>query len=100
MKLVIEISEDIYKTLKTVTNIVYGFRSGKTFIHACLTAIRNGTPLPKEHGELIDRSELSICPIDITDLPQDKCLMVYLAEDVDNAPAIIEADNESEAAEL
>lgn len=100
MKLVIEISEDIYITLKAASNIVYGFRSGKTFVHACLTAIRNGTPLPKGHGELIDRNKLSICPIDITDLPYDRCLMVYLAEDVDNATAIIEADNESEAADL
>lgn len=100
MKLIIEISEDIYKTLKTVTNIVYGFRSGKTLVHACLTAIRNGIPLPKGHGDLIDRSKLEVCSIDITDLPTDKGLMVYYAEDVDKAPAIIKADNESEAADL
>jgi len=37
-------------------------------------------------AEYIDRSELSITPIDITDLPTDKCLMVYLAEDVDSLP--------------
>ena len=100
MKLVIDISEDIYKTIKTITNIVYGFRSGKTFVHTCLTAIRNGKPLPKGYGDLIDRSKLEVCSIDITDLPKDKGLMVYYAEDVDEAPAIIEADNESEAADL
>ena len=54
MKLVIEISEDIYKTLKTVTNIVYGFRSGKTLVHACLTAIRNGIPLDEHEKEIIE----------------------------------------------
>lgn len=33
-------------------------------------------------AEYIDRTELAVAPIDITDLPRDKCLMVYLAEDV------------------
>ena len=37
-------------------------------------------------AEYIDREELSVTPIDITDLPTDKCLMVYLAEDVDSLP--------------
>lgn len=37
-------------------------------------------------AEYIDREELSVTPIDITDLPRDKCLMVYLAEDVDSLP--------------
>lgn len=37
-------------------------------------------------AEYIDRAELSVTPIDITDLPTDKCLMVYLAEDVDSLP--------------
>lgn len=37
-------------------------------------------------AEYIDRAELSVTPIDITDLPADKCLMVYLAEDVDSLP--------------
>lgn len=37
-------------------------------------------------AEYIDRAELSVTPIDITDLSIDKCLMVYLAEDVDSLP--------------
>ena len=37
-------------------------------------------------AEYINRAELSVTPIDITDLPTDKCLMVYLAEDVDSLP--------------
>lgn len=37
-------------------------------------------------AEYIDRTELAVTPIDITDLPRDKCLMVYLAEDVDSLP--------------
>lgn len=88
MKLVIEISEDIYKTLKEVSNIVYGFRSGKTFVHACLTAIRNGIPLPKGHGRLIDADAVLEDPIGNT------------YKDIEIAETIIEADNESEAADL
>ena len=38
---------------------------------------------------LIDISELSPYPIDITDLPGDKCLIAYLADDVDNAPTVL-----------
>ena len=69
MKLVIEISEDIYKTLKTVTNIVYGFRSGKTLVHACLTAIRNGIPL--DEYEKAYRDLLNAISKEITSLPSE-----------------------------
>ena len=44
------------------------------------------------HGDLIDRSKLGWTPIDITDLPLNECLPVYLKEDVDNAPAVIESE--------
>ena len=57
-------------------------------------AIVNGILLPQGHGDLIDRDALAIAPIDTSDLPIDKCLMVYLAEDVVDAPIIIEADKE------
>lgn len=51
-------------------------------------AIRNGIPLPKGHGELIDRNEISI-PYDICDGDE---AMGYISE----ISAIVEADNESE----
>lgn len=38
--------------------------------------------------ELIDRTKLSVSSIDTTDLPEDEGLMVYLADDVDNAEVI------------
>lgn len=63
---------------------------------ALCDALQKGIVLPKGHGDLIDRKELEVVPIDITDLPKDRCLMVYLAEDVDGAKAIIEADKENE----
>lgn len=52
-------------------------------------------------AEYIDRAELSVTPIDITDLPTDKCLMVYLAEDVDSLPTadVIERSKVNKAIE-
>lgn len=58
--------------------------------------ILKGIPLQKGHGDLIDRSKLDVTPIDITDLPIDRCLLVYMAEDVDEEPALVSADKESE----
>lgn len=37
---------------------------------------------------LINADDLPIASIDITDLPVDRGLLVYYAEDVDNAPTI------------
>lgn len=47
MKIVIDIPESIYKTIKEeeVGNVVY-------------KAIKNGTPLPKCHGRLIDKDHM------------------------------------------
>lgn len=88
VELVIKIPSEVYESIISAT-------ADYDDISILLLGINEGTPLPKGHGELIDRSKLSICPIDITDLPQDKCLMVYLADDVDNAEVIIEPDKES-----
>ena len=71
MHIVIEIPEDIYQyVINTGTYGHYHFNSAK--------AIKNGIPLPKGHGDLIDRSML---PTDyITD------------DDIADVSAIIEAD--------
>lgn len=37
---------------------------------------------------IIDIDEIGVTPIDITDLPYDRCLMTYLKEDIDNAPPV------------
>jgi len=88
----VELVIKIYKN--TYDRITSKFADGDDIV-LFENLLKNGTLLPKGHGELVDRSKLSICPIDITDLPRDKCLMVYLADDVDNAKVIIEADKES-----
>lgn len=89
MEIVIKIPKWIYTLSK---HIVKTDKKGNLITRA----IANGTPLPKGHGDLIDKSKLEVCPIDITDLPTDRCLMVYLADDVDNAKVIIDADRSEE----
>ena len=53
---VIKIDEKLYKDIYSDAEIMIygGMRSGKTLLATLLRAIRNGTPLPKEHGDLID----------------------------------------------
>ena len=48
--------------------------------------IKNGTPLPKGHGDLIDRRELLKLPIDKANYPSNY---------VKYAPTIIERDGDS-----
>ena len=74
MEILIRLGKRMYKNVKHHT---------LTFneIDEICDVIANGTPLPKGHGRLIDVNEI---PLDC-----DYC-------DVDNAPTIIEADNESE----
>lgn len=70
MKLVIEIDEDYYDLLK------HGVYCGDDYVP--IKIIVNGTPLPKGHGDLIDRDR------------------AYEFSSIEDMPAIIEADKESE----
>ena len=54
-----------------------------------LNAFRNGIPLPKGHGDLIDREELKTHFIGTE---QGTDLEVYLEPTIINAPPIIKAD--------
>ena len=51
MKLIIEISDNHFKTLQKMNECGLGYYQ---------RAILNGTPLPKGHGDLIDRSKLLV----------------------------------------
>ena len=42
--------------------------------------------------ELINKADLLLTPIDITDLPTDHCLMCYLQEDVEEMTTITEEE--------
>ena len=52
MQVLIEISDEAYDWLKN------GFPNKEEDGDFAITAIQQGVPLPKEHGELIDRSQL------------------------------------------
>lgn len=82
MKLVIDISEATYKRWKDdIYNPQYDAMDA-------LKAIRNGTPLPKGHGRLIDADEIRFENADF-DTYGDYSIAF---DAIDYAPTIIEAD--------
>ena len=91
VELVIKIDEKLYKDIYSDAEIMIygGMRSGKTLLVTLLRVIRNGTPLPKGHGRLIDADAYSTAWFNSRQFEP----MLLL----DFAPTIIEADkSESE----
>lgn len=60
MKLVIDISEKTYEIIRDMMYFYNPQRSGRAETKEIITAIKQGTPLPKVHGDLIDRSKLLV----------------------------------------
>ena len=58
MKLIIDIPEDIYNKIMNIDKDYIKRRW--SIIEPCIYSIRGGTPLPKRHGALIDRSKLLV----------------------------------------
>ena len=90
MQLVIDISEDDYKKVQ----------DGRASVSMMRKAIRNGTPLPKGHGELVD-----IRPL-MRGLYEEICVgeLTYTTSEVykmleNEAPTIIEAEADTESEE-
>ena len=54
MQIVIEIDDELYDALGKAPYI----KSGDEGLDNLLTAIKNGTPLPKGHGRLVDGDDL------------------------------------------
>lgn len=85
MRIVINIPKETYKTICTIGN---GAPSMINHI------IRNGTVLPKEYSDLIDRealrSKLQLWDHNVNAIPN------YAWAAIDNAPAVIEADEGEE----
>lgn len=88
MQIVIDILEDDYRKVQ----------DGRASVSMMRKAIRNGTPLPKGHGRLIDADALEY---DITSLESDSDVQFECIDkqDIADAPTIIEADAESEVEE-
>ncbi len=95
MKIVIEIQEDKYK------RIVEKYDTFPAEMKEWgLNAIKNGTPLPKGHGDLIDRSKIKFFGCDVIKNCHSDCSICSYAgcyrDDVMSLPKIVPADKESE----
>lgn len=96
MQIVIDITEKLYKALKQDDN------EGDAW--DAVEAIINGTPLPKEHGRLIDADAFIMAECfecdgycDVCNCDCLNCKSEYRCEfikDVDSADVVIEADKE------
>lgn len=94
MQVVIDINEETYTRIKTALII----NAGNTFYNEILTSVAEGTPLPKGHGDLIDRNYFadkyvgcgSVYCEDISCKDCNSRIVNKL--DVDSAPTIIPAD--------
>ena len=88
MQLVINISKTIKRLadeddIKSLNHIIW--------LGLMIEAIREGTPLPKGHGRLIDADE-----INLKDISPVNGFSVYgaTAEDIDLTPTVLEAESE------
>jgi hypothetical protein len=93
MKLVIDIDEKLYDYMQTE---VYDRHLDKRFDYQIRFAVKKGEPLPKGHGDLIDRSDLLY-------RSNLLCISEYYGEgervyvpyyEIENAKPIIKADKE------
>jgi len=90
MRLIIDIPDDVYERTQENRYVIYD---------KMYNAIRNGTPLPKGHGRLIDADVLILnneeyrlrLPYSEADEMQNR-MIDYINDDIHRAPTIIEAD--------
>lgn len=90
MKIVIDMPEKRYEHIMRMQFYIPGLRSGKSLVEEMLTTIRNGTPLPKGHGDLVDFDRLC-------EEYWDGNYIEIHKDDLSNIKPIIKADTESEA---
>ena len=102
MEIVIKIPEELYKQI-TVEKL-YFLEDGENLC----TAVENGTPLPKGHGDLKDANELKkayderityLYTLNKKDNPSREakiCATNWCVNTIDELPTIIEADKDIE----
>lgn len=96
MKIVIEIDDARFKDIRRIACVQlenYHFKTVEQII-------ANGTPLPKGHGRLIDADELY--EQEMPAIKKDGVVYIKLStlqDLIDDAPTIIEAEQESEVEE-
>ena len=92
MQVVIDIDKAVYKAIKE-TMQTKNRHLGKTMmLEHLMEVINEGTPLPKGHGDLIDKNEL-IKELSVVSHRPVKSQMYIIKQ----APTIIEADADKEA---
>ena len=79
MQIVIEIPENEYRYIKEIYEKNDNIESTYSYIY-------HGTPLPKGHGDLIDKNDL--------DITYDNEILFVEWEDIEDAEVIIKADTE------
>jgi len=101
MKLIIDIPEEVYRSIQD--NDYCGISNADMY-----NAVKNGTPLPKGHGRLIDADYLKDVILLHNFHGNNKNIVPYsdrkgyrlrqreVDEGIINAPTIVEADKESE----
>ena len=83
-----DIPEEVYRAYKMDFSLSMLNADQKSIAESYLiNGLINSVPLPKGHGDLIDRKELLKQPMDLANYPSNY---------VQIAPTIIEADRESE----
>lgn len=104
MKMVIDISEDMYKEICPIEYSVYVLSSvkNKQLFYQLIYAIQNGTPLPEHHGRLIDADKVlddivKQNPEFVSETEKHKryARLVYFWK-VKNAPTIVEGSESEE----
>ena len=93
MKLIIDIPEKDYISIKNALNSLIENGCERTSVSQVCLAILNGTPLPKGHGDLVDRNDL----LEYTDINRCAYTPTINRYDIITAPTIIEADKGSES---
>ena len=88
MQIVIELSEEDFEKNK----------NARCDYHTLRMAIKNGTPLPKGHGRLIDADEIIRLTNEIesegVEDREDRLYYLFLKTVLKDSPTIIEADKE------
>lgn len=90
--LVIKIDEEQYEFIKENITNYYEVKDYHALLYDICEGIKNGIPLPKGHGDLIDKSNL----LTVTDYDGENEKTYVLYEEIEDAQPIIEADTESE----
>jgi hypothetical protein len=93
MEIVINIDDKLYEIIKNPNQLSTMYHASK-----CAEAVRNGVPLPKGHGKLIDAGlldkSLEIAQVNLED-ELSKAFddgLTWASEVLNDAPTIIEAD--------